>query len=276
MGWPFNGTRRWYLSQRLHNPDATGDYLGITGRRQAELHSMIFAHGVRYLIVPLFGTQLLERGEDYVRYALSGLTILRDDAAYQQLYAEGVRVRFYGDYRQKLVDRDYSDVLEACEDLSNSTSTGDGPLLLFGLFADDPHPTLARLSVEFNSAHGRPPNREELIRAYYGADVPGLSLYLGFAQHTLFDVPLLPTGLEDLYTTLNPSPDLTMTQLREILYDHLVTRRFPEMDYGNLSAEGQAALAAYSERWTGVTLGLGRIDPLSRVWVPSLPPKLQE
>jgi len=46
----------------------------------------------------------------------------------------------------------------------------------------------------------------------------------------MFDVPLLATGLEHLYATLNPSPDLTERQLREILYDQLVTRRAAPVD----------------------------------------------
>lgn len=271
MGWPFNGTRRWFLSQQMRYPDGHGDYLATTGRRQAELHGTVFAHGVQCLVVPLFGTQLLDRGEDYVRYALSGLTVLRDDARYQQLYAEGVRVRFYGDYRRRLAERDCAYVLDVCEDLMNSTSSGGGPLLLFGLFADDPHPTLARLSVEFNELHGRPPSRKELIQAYYGTAVPDLSFYVGFAQHALFDVPLLPTGLEDLYATLNPSPTLTVRQLREILYDHMISRRIPETDYSDLLAEGQASIAAYGERWTGATLGLGQVDRSTNLWVPLLP-----
>jgi adenosine tuberculosinyltransferase len=47
-----------------------------------------------------------------------------------------------------------------------------------------------------------------LIDAYYGVPVPDRSLYVGFAQPEMYDVPLLTTGLEHLYATLNPSPDL--------------------------------------------------------------------
>jgi adenosine tuberculosinyltransferase len=127
------------------------------------------------------------------------------------------------------------------------------------------------LSVEIAARRGRPPDRRELIEGYYGLDVPDLSLYLGFAQPALFDVPLVATGREDLYTTLTPSPDLTEVQLREILYDHLVTRRTPDPDYETLSAEARVALTEYNERYSGITLGVGRIDPITRVWTPLLP-----
>jgi adenosine tuberculosinyltransferase len=162
-------------------------------------------------------------------------------------------------------------ILQECARLTSDTASGDGPLLLIGLFADAPYPTLARLSVKIAARRGRPPERRELIEGYYGLDVPDLSLYLGFAQPALFDVPLVATGREDLYTTLTPSPDLTEVQLREILYDHLVTRRIPDPDYETLSAEARLALTEYNERYSGITLGVGRIDPITRVWTPLLP-----
>src|SRR5215210_6346892 len=179
MGWPFNGTRRWYLSYRLRNPGAGGDYLTTMGRRQAELHRMIFAHGVDVLLAPHFGTSLLRRGQDYTRYALGGLPRLAEDAVYREMYAAGLRVRFYGDYREKLADPFFRDILDACEALQAATAAGDGPLLLVGLFADDPYEKLARLSVEFAKERGRPPDRRELIESYYGVHVPDLGLYLG-------------------------------------------------------------------------------------------------
>jgi hypothetical protein len=136
---------------------------------------------------------------------------------------------------------------------------------------DDPYPTIARLSVEFAEREGRPPGRAELIEAHYGLPVSDLSLYVGFAQPEMFDVPLLTTGLEHLYATLKPSPDLTERQLREILYDHLVTRRAAPVDYDALSVEAQLELAEYAERCKGNTLGIGRIDPLTGLWRPLLP-----
>jgi hypothetical protein len=271
MGWPFNGTRRWYLTYRRRHPAVAGNYLTILGRRQAELHRLVFAHGVSVLLVPLFGTELRNRGPAYVEYGLGGLTRLVEDEIYREMFAAGLRIRFYGDYEEVLDTPTLRPVLEACRDLMSSTASGDGPLLMIGLFADEPYPTIARLSIELAEKHARPPDRRELIEAYYGIDLPDLSLFLGFLQPQFFDVPLISTGEEDLYFTLNPSPDLTERQLREILYDHLVTRRTQEVNYGALSEEAQAALVEYNERHSGVTLGIGRIDPLTEIWTPLLP-----
>jgi adenosine tuberculosinyltransferase len=146
-----------------------------------------------------------------------------------------VRIRFYGDYEEALTVAGLRSVLETCAMLTDATASGEGALLLIGLFADEPYPTIVRLSVEFAEREGRPPGRAELIEAYYGLPVPDLSLYVRFARPEMFDVPLLTTGLEHLDATLNPSPDLTEQQLREILYDHLVTRRAAPVNYDALS-----------------------------------------
>jgi hypothetical protein len=272
MGWPFNGTRRWYLIHRRKHPD-NADYMTSIIRRQAELHRLVFAHGVSVIVAPGFGAELLQRGVSYTRYVLGGLLQLSNDEVYREMFDAGVRLRFYGDYEEVLDAPEFRPLLDACADLTAATESRDGPLLLIGLFADAPYPKLARLSVEFAKKRGRPPNRLELIEAYYGLAVPDLSLYVGFAQSALFDVPLLATGEEDLYATLTPSPDLTERQLREILYDHLVTRRTPEADYEALTDEAQEELARYVVRYSGATLGVGCVDPLTGIWNPLLPDK---
>lgn len=270
MGWPFNGTRRWYLLHRRENPRA-GDYVKTTVRSQAEQHRLAFDHGVGVIAAPQFGYALLRRGTAYTRAVLGGLLQVGEDPLYREMFASGVKIRFYGDYEEVLDTPTYRPMLDACANLTAATASGDGPLLLIGLFADAPHPKLARLTVEFAQKHGRPPGREELIEAYYGVAVPDLGFFLGYSQPALFDVPLIATGDVDLYATLAPSAELTVEQLREILYDHLVTRRMPNDDYAALSDEALGALAEYNERHKGVTLGVGLVDPLTGVWNPLLP-----
>jgi adenosine tuberculosinyltransferase len=205
MGWPYNGTRRWYVTYRRRNPGAK-DYLKVLIRRQAELHRLIFAHGVSVILAPSFGAETLKRGEAYTHYALGGLARLPDDEVYRALIDSGVRIRFYGDYREALAAAGLRSALQTCATLTEATGSAEGPLLLIELFADDPFPTLARLSVEFTEREGRPPDRAELIEAYYGVPVADLSLYVSFERPEMFDVPLLTTDLEHLYATLNPFP----------------------------------------------------------------------
>jgi hypothetical protein len=270
MGWPFNGTRRWYLLHRRENSTAR-DYVTTTIRRQAELHRLVFAHGVSVIVAPHFGRELLQRGTSYTRTVLGGLLKLGDDPINQEMVGAGLRIHFYGDYEEILDTPVFRPMLEACASLTAATASGDGPLLLIGLFADAPYPKIARLSVAFAEKHGRAPDRQDLIEAYYGLAVPDLSLFVGFSQPALFDVPLITTGREDLYATLAPSADLTERQLREILYDHLVTRRIADDNYEMLHDGALAALAAYYERHRGKTVGIGRIDSLTGVWNPLQP-----
>lgn len=270
LGWPFNGTRRWYLTHQ-RSPFDPKDYLTTVIRRQAELQRMIFDHGISVIVSPGFGQETMSRGPEYTRHVLGGLLQLADDAAYQEMFEAGLRLRFYGDYEEVLDEPEFKPMLDSCARITEETASGDGPLLLIGLFADAPYETIARLSVDFAAKWGRPPNREELIEAYYGVPVPDLSFYVGFVQPEMFDVPLLTNGLEHLYATLNPSPDLTQDQFREMLYDHLVTRQAAAVDYGSLSSEAQQEIASYNERHRGSTLGIGHIDPATGLWRPLLP-----
>lgn len=269
LGWPYNGTRRWYL---LHKPEdrASEGYLKTLVRRQAEHHKLVFEHGVRVLLAPSFGIETLKRGESYTRAALRGLMLLAEDDLYSRMISSGVKIDFYGDYRKVLDTSEYRPVLETLDGLVESSVDGDGPLLLFGLFADDPHPVLARLSVEFAEREGYPPSREQLIKCYYGHPVPDLGLYIGFERPEMFDVPLVTTGLENLYFTLTPSPDLSEHQLREILYDHFITRRQPPPNYEDLSQEARQRLARYHKAYQGATIGVGEFDRQTALWKPRL------
>lgn len=262
-GWPFNGTRRWFLGHRRERP---GDYLSTLVRRQAELHRMILDHGVAAIVAPSFGELNLKRGEEYTRHALAGLLRIPSDEVYRDLFERGVRLRFYGDYRETLAGPEFRPMLEACDEAMALTVGGNGPLVLIGLFADNPHETLARLAVELFQRYGKPPDRAALIEAYYGVPVPDLSFYVGFEQPQLFDAPLLTTGREDLYYTLNPTPEVDEGQLRAILFDHLVSRKVPEVSYEDLPEAAQLRLIGEGRR--RATVGLGRVDPLTGLWWP--------
>lgn len=270
VGWPFNGTRRWYLLHRRSNPE-TADYVGTMVHYQAQKHRTLFGLGASAILAPCFGYGLVRRGEEYTRNVLSALTRLGDDPVNREMFdagSYGVRLRFYGDHEQVLDTPALRPMLDACRELTEATSGNEGPLLMLGLFADSPYERLARLSVDFADEHGRPPDRAELIREYYGVHVPDLSLYLGFAQPAVFDVPLVATGGESLYATLNPSPGVTERQLREILYDYLFLRAAEEVDYEALPESSVQKLAAYTEAVDESTLGVGRVDPATGLWNP--------
>lgn len=269
IGWPFNGTRRWYLWWQLASGDDR-EYVPTLIRRQAEQQALALELGAQAIFTPCFGAELLQRGEAYVHGTLAGLLSLADDSVCQRLFAEGVRMRFYGDYRRVFAQPPFRAWLDACDRIMEATSNSEGPLIFLGLFADQPYPAIAELAVEFAGQHGRAPDLAELRRIYYGVPVGDLSLYIGFEQASVFDVPLLATGLEDLYVTLNPSPDVSEAQLREILYDHLVLRHRPEIDYRTLDAGQRRVLVEQITSHSGQTFGVGELDPVTGLWRPRL------
>ena len=265
VGWPFNGTRRWFLGHR----GGKADYLPALVRRQAAFHRMLLDHGVGIVFAPSFGELNLGRGEEYARRALAGILGVAADEVYRGLFRRGGRVRFYGDYRRRLSGPEYRPVLEACDEITASTAGGEGPLILFGLFADNAHEAVADLAVKLFQRNREAPDRAALVEAYYGARIGDLDLFVGFEQPQLFDVPLVTTGWEDLYFTFNPTPEVDEGQLRAILYDHLVARQAPEAEYEKLPEEAQRELIRTNRR--RATVGLGRVDPLTGIWRPVLP-----
>lgn len=269
IGWPFNGTRRWYFWRQLAAGEQR-EYLPMLIRRQAEQQELALELGAQAVFTPCFGADLLQRGEAYVHGTLAGLLSLADDAVCQRLFAQGVRMRFYGDYRRIFDRPPFRSWLDACDRIMAETDRGDGPIIFLGLFADQPYPTIAELSIDFAREHGRAPSLAELRQRYYGVPVGDLSLYIGFEQAAVFDVPLLATGLEDLYVTLNPSPDVSEAQLREILYDHLVLRHRPEIDYRDLDARQRRALVEQIDSHHGETFGVGELDAVTGLWRPRL------
>src|SRR5688572_13444857 len=60
--------------------------------------------------------------EVYVDAALAGILSLREDAVYQRLFAEGVRMRFYGDYRRIFARPPFRDWLDACDRIPASAA----------------------------------------------------------------------------------------------------------------------------------------------------------
>jgi tuberculosinol/isotuberculosinol synthase len=138
--------------------------------------------------------------------------------------------------------------------------------LYFGVFADESLETVARLSVEHYLAQGAIPDKQTLIRKYYGEDILPVSLFIGFDKFSAFDMPLLSTGEEDLYFSVSPSPYMTQRQLRTILYDHLYLRGAPEPDYTKFTSDQLGWLRAYYRRNQDTVLGSGRLK--FGLWLP--------
>ncbi len=268
---PINGTRRWawleYGETLAASPDPFLAYMEVAEQAYVSLFGMLFEHGVETVLSPLFGAELLRRGEDYVHAALAGVRRLVESPVFTDFYRTyGVRVRFYGDFQRRLIDTPHAFLLEVIQTLTQSTASY-GPYRLFlGLFADDVWEQIAALTVEFYRQYGRPPHYTEMVCAYYGEEVAPATLFLGFDRFSVYDYPLLASGQENLYFTVAPSPYLDTVTLRKILYDYLYCRPVPEPAWERLAEEAVEALRQYYRQHARRVHGVGRLA--YGVWLP--------
>ncbi len=278
-GFPVNGTRRWFMLEHptAAREDFAAQYLTLSGKRQIELYQLFFDHGIHTLLSPIFGAELLSRGDAYIQLIAAGLAGLAQWSNFLDFYQTyGVRVRFYGDYRKYFIATPYAYLIDVFEDITALTASNDRHLLLYGLFAHDPTETIGELAVQHYVEQGIIPHRNTLVTLYYGEYVPPVDLFIGFDALSVFDMPLLAVGEEDLYFTVSPSSYLDTRQLRDILYDHLYTRRGGAGDYTGMSGEEWALMKAFYHQNKGRTLGVGAIQPRGGYWYPTPQVQLPE
>jgi hypothetical protein len=267
---PVNGTRRWFMLEHAGQirDDFFEAYMDVSIKNHVELCTMLFQHGMDTILAPVFGRELMRRGDEYTqRVGIDGLVRTATDKNYRDFFEQyNVRVRFYGDYRDVLTGTPYEYSLKSIYEVTEATKHNTGFRLLFGVFADEVTETVARLAVEHYLAQGSIPDKQTLIRKYYGEDMPPVSLFIGFDKFSVFDMPLLATGEEDLYFSLSPSPYMTQRQLRAILYDHIYVRPSPEPDYTKLTDDELNWLRVYYRRNKDYAFGVGKLK--FNLWLP--------
>ena len=267
---PINGTRRWLI---LEHPEAVAEnfveaYLNIAGRRHVELYQLFFDHGVDTLLTPVFGPDILARGEGYSDLIRDGLSWFARGPDFLDFYdAYDVRVRVYGDYRRYLEPTPYAEVIDDFEAVEQRTASHSRCRLFFGVCAHDATETIAEIGVRFHQVHIRLPTRREIVEAYYGEYVASVDFFIGFDKFAAFDMPLVATGNEDLYFTVAPSPYLHARQLRTILFDHIYARPKGENTYTEMTEVGWAAMRDFYHANVGNTSGIG-IRHKMGIWYP--------
>lgn len=267
---PINGTRRWLI---LEHPEAVAEnfveaYLNIAGRRHVELYQLFFDHGVDTLLTPVFGPDILARGEGYDELIRDGLSWFARGQDFLDFYdAYDVRVRVYGDYRRYLESTPYAEVIDDFAAIEQRTASHSRCRLFFGVCAHDAAETIAGIGLRFHQLHGRLPNKREIVEAYYGEYVAPVNFFIGFDQFAAFDMPLVSTGNEDLYFTVAPSPYLTARQLRTILYDHMYARSRGESSYTAMTQADWTVMRDFYQVNVGNTSGIGRCYG-GKVWYP--------
>ena len=268
---PINGTRRWFMLE--YPPDSrekfAGSYLDIMTRRHIELYKLLFDHGIDTLLTPIFGPDLLERGEDYVNLAVEGMARLGTHADFLDFYRDyDVRVRFYGDYRKFLDHTPHNALSDIFDETTQRTLMHNRYRLFFGVFAHEAVETIAELAIEFYREHGQTPDKRTLVELYYGEYVEPVDFFIGFDKFSAFDMPLVSTGEEDLYFTVAPSPYLTEEQMRTILYDHIYVRPEGETEYTDLKPNDWSLMHTFYQANLEKTQGVGARTKEGGFWYP--------
>lgn len=269
---PVNGTRRWFMLEHAEKiaSDFFTAYMDVSIQNHIKLCAMMFDHGIETILAPVFGRELMRRGDEYTQQVgIEGLVRTATDKKYREFFEQyDVKVRFYGDYRDALTGTPHQHALRSMQEVTEVTKANSRNRLFFGVFADDAIETISRLSVEHYLAEGAVPDKGVLVRKYYGEDVPPVSMFIGFDKFSAFDMPLLSTGDEDLYFSVSPSPYMTVHQLRAILYDHLYVRRTPEPEYAKLPAHELDRLRTYYRKHKDVAFGVGKLK--FNLWLPEV------
>ncbi len=267
-GFPVNGTRRWMMLESETLNAMGSRYIDGMIAPNAAVYRMMFDYGVHTLLVPVYGSDLFERGDAYTEMTTHGLAHFAQNQHFLNVYDQcNLRVGFYGDYARYFRGTKYEYLLALFDDITARTADRTGGQILFGLFANDPTTAVAEITVAHFQAHGEIPDKNTLIQRYYGMPVSPLSFYIGFDKFAFFDMPLVMTGNEDLYFTLSPSLYLNDRQFRAILYDHLFTRRMEESDYGDITAEEMTVMRSFYDTHRETTLGVGVRH--GRFWYPA-------
>ena len=267
---PVNGTRRWFVLEHAEKIEADffETYLKISIQNHVELCTLLFDHGIDTILAPMFGHELMHRGDEYTqRVGIDGLACMATNKNYLEFFERyNVKVRFYGDYRDVLTGTPYEYALKSMYAVTEATKHNTSFCLFFGIFADKATDTISRLCVEHYLTEGSIPDKHTLIRKYYGEDLPPVSMFIGFDKFSVFDMPLLTNGEEDLYFSLSPSPYMTQYQIRAILYDHIYVRPTPEPDYTKLTGDELNWLQEYYRRNKDYAFGVGRLK--FNLWIP--------
>jgi len=160
---PINGTRRWFMLEHTvpEGADWAQVYCDVSAARHIDLYRMFFDHGIETLLTPIFGPDLLDRGEEYARMAVDGLVWLATDPRFLAFYHDHrVRVRFYGDHRRFLASRGYGYVSDLFDTISAQTASYDRHRLFFGVCAHDATETIGELAVRYHSEHDCLPDKK--------------------------------------------------------------------------------------------------------------------
>lgn len=209
-----NGTRRWYLSTH----QGWSDYVKTTGVAHRSLSQLFYSHGIRTLIQPVLGYDLVSRGQNYLKLAIEQGLAEMTNPAYRDWYRQAdIQVTFYGNWADALPELGFGQTAEQLYNLMEETRQHETHKLLLGAFADEGLERIVKLAKSVTGS-------EELLKHYYGHEIGPIDLIIGSGQPAIWDLPLLDINKASMYFLQAPTFCLNKETLRRIFYDHLYER----------------------------------------------------
>jgi len=288
-------TRRWfafdYLAGAPPPPDPRA-YLTASVAAAVDLLILLLDHGIDPIFFPL-QVPLRRGAAAALLWLAEGIPPLLAHPRMEAIYRTA-RVRVYGPWPPLPAGFEAGAAAHAALEarfaaVAARTTGHRGPRLFWRVQFNPADPAnylhdadqtaeLLGMAAALQTTLGRPPHRDELLRAYYhldpGETLPPLRLLLSGMMYDLVGqtVPPLLGGHEDLYFPLTSLFSLDRALLRRILYDWLFLRPHPPdaplLDYSTLADADRATLVAWHAAHRHAALGLGTRHPQGGFWYP--------
>lgn len=288
-------TRRWFYFDHLGGAPPPADpraILPASVDAAVDLLTLLFDHGIDPIFFPM-QVPLRRGAAAALGWLAAGIPPLLAHPRMTALY-QTVRVRSYGPWPPLPAGlaagaAAYAALEAQFAAVAARTAGNRGPRLFLRVQFNPADPAnylhdadqtteLLGVAAALQTTLGRPPDRAELVRAYYHLDpgeaLPPLRLLLSGMLYDLVGqtVPPLLGGHEDLYFPLTSLFSLDRVLLRTILYDWLFLRPHPPdaplIDYAALSPADRAAVVAWHAAHRHAALGLGTRHPQGGFWYP--------
>jgi tuberculosinol/isotuberculosinol synthase len=235
-------------------------YAELTGQAYIDAYKLVFDHGFDNIVAPVFGSETVKRGEEYMSIFGDAVALLALHPDFIQFYKDyDIRVHVYGDYRKLLKGTKYEYVCDLCDEVTRQTAHHKKHALFYGVCADDATETIGEMAIKYYQNNGQVPSRRDLIEAYYGEYVEKADIFIGFEKFTVFDYPMLGWGMESLYYMAAPALYVNTRLLRNVLYDHIYLRPVPDADFFNMSEKNIESVRQYYKANLEFAFGIGEM-----------------
>src|SRR5215510_5311397 len=85
---PFNGTRRWFALEHKDKiqKNFIENYIEETTKAYVYTYKLLFEHGMENVVAPVFGSEILNRGEAYMEQIGAQMALVAKHPAFTSLY----------------------------------------------------------------------------------------------------------------------------------------------------------------------------------------------